>query len=212
LTKRMAEDLTEYYSDMGLKVQYLHSDIKTLERMDIIHDLRRGVFDVLIGINLLREGLDIPEVSLVAILDADKEGFLRSTRSLIQTCGRASRNVSGRVVMYADSVTRSMQHAIDETNRRRKIQEEFNKKHSITPASIEKKIAPVFEGFAGMNETPANKVAETLSQYESIDDIDTIIENLEKKMKEAANELAFERAAELRDQIQAMKKLIVFEL
>jgi len=212
LTKRMAEDLTEYYSDMGLKVQYLHSDIKTLERMDIIHDLRRGIFDVLIGINLLREGLDIPEVSLVAILDADKEGFLRSTRSLIQTCGRASRNVSGRVVMYADSVTRSMQHAIDETNRRRKIQEEFNKKHSITPASIEKKIAPVFEGFAGMNETPANKVAETLSQYESIDDIDTIIENLEKKMKEAANELAFERAAELRDQIQAMKKLIVFEL
>lgn len=212
LTKRMAEDLTEYYSDMGLKVQYLHSDIKTLERMDIIHDLRRGIFDVLIGINLLREGLDIPEVSLVAILDADKEGFLRSTRSLIQTCGRASRNVRGRVVMYADSVTRSMQHAIDETNRRRKIQEEFNKKHSITPASIEKKIAPVFEGFAGMNETPANKVAETLSQYESIDDIDTIIENLEKKMKEAANELAFERAAELRDQIQAMKKLIVFEL
>ncbi|MGA7143319.1 MAG: excinuclease ABC subunit UvrB [Desulfobacterales bacterium] len=212
LTKRMAEDLTEYYSDMGLKVQYLHSDIKTLERMDIIHDLRRGIFDVLIGINLLREGLDIPEVSLVAILDADKEGFLRSTRSLIQTCGRASRNVRGRVVMYADSVTRSMQHAIDETNRRRKIQEQFNKKHSITPASIEKKIAPVFEGFAGMNETPANKVAETLSQYESIDDIDTIIENLEKKMKEAANELAFERAAELRDQIQAMKKLIVFEL
>ena len=212
LTKRMAEDLTEYYSDMGLKVQYLHSDINTLERMDIIHDLRMGKFDVLIGINLLREGLDIPEVSLVAILDADKEGFLRSARSLIQTCGRASRNVNGRVIMYADAVTRSMQHAMDETNRRRKIQEQYNKKHSITPASIEKKIAPVFEEFAGMNETPADTVAETLSQYESMDDIDTIIGNLEKEMKEAAKELAFERAAVLRDRIQAMKKLIVFEI
>ena len=212
LTKRMAEDLTEYYSDMGLKVQYLHSDINTLERMDIIHDLRMGKFDVLIGINLLREGLDIPEVSLVAILDADKEGFLRSARSLIQTCGRASRNVNGRVIMYADAVTRSMQHAMDETNRRRKIQEQYNKKHSITPASVEKKIAPVFEAFAGMNETPADKVAETLSQYESLNDIDKIIGNLEKEMKEAAKELAFERAAELRDRIQAMKKLIVFEL
>jgi len=212
LTKRMAEDLTEYYSDMGIKVQYLHSDIGTLERMDIIHDLRRGKFDVLIGINLLREGLDIPEVSLVAILDADKEGFLRSTRSLIQTCGRASRNVKGQVIMYADSVTRSMQYAIDETNRRRKIQEQFNKQHSITPTSIEKKITPVFEQLAGMNDTPSDKVAETLSQYESMDDIDAIIRKLEKKMKQAANELAFERAAELRDQIQAMKKLIVFEL
>ena len=212
LTKRMAEDLTEYYSDMGLKVQYLHSDIGTLERMDIIHDLRRGKFDVLIGINLLREGLDIPEVSLVAILDADKEGFLRSTRSLIQTCGRASRNVKGQVIMYADAVTRSMQHAIDETNRRRKIQKQFNKIHSITPTSIEKKIAPVFEQLAETNASPADKVAETLSQYESMDDIDSIIRNLEKKMKEAAKELAFERAAELRDQIQAMKKLIVFEL
>lgn len=212
LTKRMAEDLTEYYSDMGIKVQYLHSDIGTLERMDIIHDLRKGKFDVLIGINLLREGLDIPEVSLVAILDADKEGFLRSTRSLIQTCGRASRNVKGQVIMYADSVTRSMQYAIDETNRRRKIQEQFNKQHSITPTSIEKKITPVFEQLAGMNDTPSDKVAETLSQYESMDDIDAIIRKLEKKMKQAANELAFERAAELRDQIQAMKKLIVFEL
>jgi excinuclease ABC subunit B len=212
LTKRMAEDLTEYYSDMGIKVQYLHSDIGTLERMDIIHDLRKGKFDVLIGINLLREGLDIPEVSLVAILDADKEGFLRSARSLIQTCGRASRNVRGQVIMYADSVTRSMQHAIDETDRRRRIQEQFNIKHSITPRSIEKKIAPVFEGLAELSDTPADKVAETLSQYETMDDIDVIIRNLEKKMKEAANELAFERAAELRDQIQAMKKLIVFEL
>jgi excinuclease ABC subunit B len=212
LTKRMAEDLTEYYSDMEIKVQYLHSDIGTLERMDIIHDLRKGKFDVLIGINLLREGLDIPEVSLVAILDADKEGFLRSTRSLIQTCGRASRNVNGQVIMYADSMTRSMQQAIDETNRRRWIQEQFNKKYSITPTSIEKKITRVFETLDELNDTPADKVAETLSQYESVDDIDVIIRNLEKKMKEAANELNFERAAELRDQIQAMKKLIVFEL
>ncbi|MBW1826921.1 MAG: excinuclease ABC subunit B, partial [Deltaproteobacteria bacterium] len=133
LTKRMAEDLTEYYSDIGIKVRYLHSDIRTLERMDIIHDLRRGKFDVLIGINLLREGLDIPEVSLVAILDADKEGFLRSTRSLVQICGRASRNVKGQVIMYADSVTPSMKQAIDETNRRRNIQELYNKKHSIIP-------------------------------------------------------------------------------
>ncbi len=212
LTKRMAEDLTEYYSEMGIKVQYLHSDIGTLERMDIIHDLRKGTFDVLIGINLLREGLDIPEVSLVAILDADKEGFLRSTRSLIQTCGRASRNVKGQVIMYADSVTRSMQQAIDETDRRRKIQKQFNKKHSITPRSIEKKIAPVFEELTELNTRPEDKVAETLSQYQSMEDIDVIIRHLEKKMKDAANELAFERAAELRDQIQAMKKLIVFEL
>jgi excinuclease ABC subunit B len=212
LTKRMAEDLTEYYSDMGIKVQYLHSDIGTLERMDILHDLRKGKFDVLIGINLLREGLDIPEVSLVAILDADKEGFLRSTRSLIQTCGRASRNVRGQVIMYADSVTRSMQHAIDETNRRRTIQEQFNAKHSITPRSIEKKITRVFEELAELIDTPADKVAETLSQYESMDDIDVIIKTLEEKMKEAAKELAFERAAELRDRIQAMKKLIIFEL
>jgi excinuclease ABC subunit B len=212
LTKRMAEDLTEYYSDMGIKVQYLHSDIGTLERMDIIHDLRKGKFDVLIGINLLREGLDIPEVSLVAILDADKEGFLRSARSLIQTCGRASRNVKGQVIMYADSITRSMQQTIDETDRRRTIQEQFNRKHSITPTSIEKKITLVFGEMAEINDTPADMVAETLARYESMDDIDAIIRNLEKKMKEAANELAFERAAELRDQIQAMKRLIVFEL
>jgi excinuclease ABC subunit B len=212
LTKRMAEDLTEYYSDMGIKVQYLHSDIGTLERMDIIHDLRKGKFDVLIGINLLREGLDIPEVSLVAILDADKEGFLRSTRSLIQTCGRASRNVKGHVIMYADTVTRSMKLTIDETNRRRMIQEQFNKEHAITPRSIEKKITAVFEGLTELHNTPADKVAETLSQYESVDDIDVVIRNLEKEMKAAANELAFEKAAELRDRIQAMKKLIVFEL
>jgi excinuclease ABC subunit B len=212
LTKRMAEDLTEYYSDMGIKVQYLHSDIHTLERMDIIHNLRKGEFDVLIGINLLREGLDIPEVSLVAILDADKEGFLRSARSLIQTCGRASRNVRGQVIMYADFVTRSMQQAIDETNRRRTIQKRYNKQHSITPTSIEKEISPVFERLAEFNDKPRDRVAETLAQYESEENLDIIIRNLEKEMKQAAEELEFERAADIRDQIQAIKEMIVFEL
>ena len=211
LTKRMAEDLTEYYSDTGIKVQYLHSDIGTLERMDIIHDLRKGEFDVLIGINLLREGLDIPEVSLVAILDADKEGFLRSTRSLIQTCGRASRNVRGQVIMYADVVTRSMQQAIDETNRRRTIQKRYNKQHSIIPTSIEKKITPVFDKVAEFNDKPKDRVAETLAQYESVENLDIIIRNLEKEMKQAAEELEFEKAAEIRDQIQALKEMIVFE-
>ena len=212
LTKRMAEDLTEYYSDMGIRVQYLHSDIGTLERMDIIHNLRKGEFDVLIGINLLREGLDIPEVSLVAILDADKEGFLRSTRSLIQTCGRASRNVRGQVIMYADFVTQSMQRAIDETNRRRDIQKLYNKQHSITPTSIEKEITPVFEEVAEVNDAPKDRVAETLAQYESVDNLDIIIRDLEREMKQAAEALEFEKAAEIRDQIQAMKKIIVFEL
>jgi excinuclease ABC subunit B len=211
LTKRMAEDLTEYYSDMGIKVQYLHSDIGTLERMDIIHNLRKGEFDVLIGINLLREGLDIPEVSLVAILDADKEGFLRSTRSLIQTCGRASRNVRGKVIMYADFVTRSMQQAIDETNRRRTIQKRYNKQHSIIPTSIEKKITPVFEKVAEFNDKTKDRVAETLAQYESVENLDIIIRNLEREMKQAAEELEFEKAAEIRDQIQAIKEMIVFE-
>ena len=211
LTKRMAEDLTEYYSDMGIKVQYLHSDIGTLERMDIIHNLRKGEFDVLIGINLLREGLDIPEVSLVAILDADKEGFLRSTRSLIQTCGRASRNVRGQVIMYADFVTHSMQQAIDETNRRRTIQKRYNKQHSIIPTSIEKKITPVFEKVAEFNDKPKDIVAETLAQYKSVENIDIIIRDLEKEMKQAAEELEFEKAAEIRDQIQAIKEMIVFE-
>jgi len=212
LTKRMAEDLTEYYSDMGIQVRYLHSDIRTLERMDIIHDLRLGKFDVLIGINLLREGLDIPEVSLVAILDADKEGFLRSTRSLVQTCGRASRNVKGQVIMYADSVTPSMKQAIDETNRRRNIQEIYNKKHSITPESIEKNITSVFESMYEINDKPSDRVSEAVARYDSLDDIDDIIKNLEKEMMAAADELEFEKAAGIRDQIEAIKKMIVFEL
>jgi len=209
LTKRMAEDLTEYYSDLGIQVRYLHSDISTLERMDIIRDLRIGKFDVLVGINLLREGLDIPEVSLVAILDADKEGFLRSNRSLIQTCGRAARNAQGMVIMYADKVTRSMQQAIDETNRRRKIQQAHNQKHGITPVSIQKDITPIFE----FGDTPDNadngRVAEAALEYNSLDDIDAVIKTLKKQMDEAARDLEFERAADLRDQIRALQKLII---
>ncbi len=212
LTKRMAEDLTEYYSDLGVRVRYLHADIGTLERMDIIHDLRKGKFDVLIGINLLREGLDIPEVSLVAILDADKEGFLRSTRSLIQSSGRASRNIRGQVIMYADFVTRSMKKAIDETDRRRKIQKLYNKKYGITPESIEKDITSVFAAMYELNDEPVDRVSEAVAQYDSLEDLDDIIKDLEVQMEQAAKELAFERASELRDQIKALKKMIVFEL
>jgi len=212
LTKRMAEDLTEYYSDLGGRVRYLHADISTLERMDIIYDLRKGKFDVLIGINLLREGLDIPEVSLVAILDADKEGFLRSKRSLIQTCGRASRNVRGQVIMYADLVTRSMKQAIDETDRRRKIQKTYNKKYSITPKSIEKDITSIFGEMYEHKDEPKDIVSEAVAQYDSLENLDDIIKNLEEQMEQAAKELAFERASELRDQIKALKKMIVFEL
>lgn len=209
LTKRMAEDLTEYYSDLGIRVRYLHSDISTLERMDIIRDLRIGKFDVLVGINLLREGLDIPEVSLVAILDADKEGFLRSARSLIQTCGRAARNAQGMVIMYADKVTRSMQQAIDETNRRRTIQQAYNQKHNITPASIQKDITPVFEFGDKNDNTRKDRVAEAVLEYNSLDDIDAIIKTLTKEMDAAARDLEFETAADLRDQIRALQKLVV---
>ena len=211
LTKRMAEDLTEYYSDLGIKVRYLHSDISTLERMDIIRDLRIGKFDVLVGINLLREGLDIPEVSLVAILDADKEGFLRSARSLIQTCGRAARNARGKVIMYGDVITRSMQQCIDETDRRRKIQAAYNQRHGITPETIQKDIARVFD-FGNENEDPAiDHVAQAIEAYKTLDDIDAAVNSLEKEMDEAAKDLEFEKAANLRDQIRALQKLIVLE-
>jgi excinuclease ABC subunit B len=214
LTKRMAEDLTDYYSDIGVPVQYLHSDIKTMERIEIIRDLRMGKCHVLIGINLLREGLDIPEVSLVAILDADKEGFLRSTRSLIQTCGRAARNVNGVVIMYADSVTRSMQQAIDETHRRRKIQNSYNAARQITPESIRKDISSTFLPTEAYTSKPPEKdqVSETISAYTVSDDLDAIIAAMEKEMKQAAKDLAFERAAELRDEIRALKKRILYEL
>jgi len=207
----MAEDLTEYYADLGVKVRYLHADISTLERMDIIRELRMGEFDVLIGINLLREGLDIPEVSLVAILDADKEGFLRSARSLIQTCGRAARNVHGKVIMYGDIVTKSMQHAIDETDRRSKIQNTYNKKHNITPESIEKEITSIFESVYESDYVPVDKVSEPIAEYQSFEDLDEMIKDLEAEMKQAAKELAFERAADIRDQIMELKKLQVFE-
>lgn len=211
LTKRMAEDLTEYFADLGIRVRYLHSDIKTLERMDIIRDLRMGKFDVLVGINLLREGLDIPEVSLVAILDADKEGFLRSTRSLIQTFGRAARNVRGSVIMYADHITRSMQAAINETNRRRKIQGIYNKKHGITPESIKKDIPQVFAFAETSASETTNKVAEAVSEFKSLDDIDAAIKLLEKEMNKAAKALEFERAADFRDRIRDLRKLVVLE-
>jgi excinuclease ABC subunit B len=210
LTKRMAEDLTEYYSDLGIKVSYLHSDIGTLERMEIIRDLRTGRFDVLVGINLLREGLDIPEVSLVAILDADKEGFLRSARSLIQTCGRAARNINGKIVMYCETITNSMQTAIDETNRRRNIQESFNRKHNITPAGIEKAIRRVFEKVSE-SQMPQDTVSETISKYHSVDNIEVIIVALEKEMVNAARELEFEKAAEIRDRIREIRKRVIFE-
>ncbi len=212
LTKRMAEDLTEYYSDLGIKVRYLHSDISTLERIDIIRDLRLGDFDVLVGINLLREGLDIPEVSLVAILDADKEGFLRSARSLIQTCGRASRNASGKVIMYADIVTRSMKLSIDETNRRREIQQAYNQAHNITPETIQKDITQTFDFGRDREDTAHDRIAETVAAYKSLDDIDSIIGSLKKEMAQAAKDLEFERAAELRDEIKALQKLIVLEV
>jgi excinuclease ABC subunit B len=212
LTKRMAEDLTEYYSDLGIRVRYLHSDIKTLERMDIIRDLRIGKFDVLVGINLLREGLDIPEVSLVAILDADKEGFLRSARSLIQTSGRAARNARGTVLLYADRVTRSMQQAMDETRRRRKIQHDYNLQHNITPKTIRKEVTQIFDFGKEVEATPEYEVAEDFAKYKSLDDMDAVIRSLETEMQAAAKALEFERAAELRDQIQEFKKLIVFEV
>ncbi|MGD8256226.1 MAG: excinuclease ABC subunit UvrB [Desulfobacterales bacterium] len=212
LTKRMAEDLTEYYADLGIQVRYLHSDISTLERMDIIRDLRLGKFDVLVGINLLREGLDIPEVSLVAILDADKEGFLRSTRSLIQTCGRAARNVHGRVILYADALTGSMKKAIDETNRRRKIQQAYNQAHGITPETIQKEVTHIFDFGFEPDESTWKKVAETVNEYQSLDDIDAAIKKFEKEMNDAARDLEFERAAELRDQIRELQKLIVLEV
>jgi len=212
LTKRMSEDLTEYFTDLGIRVRYLHSDITTLERMEIIRDLRLGKFDVLIGINLLREGLDIPEVSLVAILDADKEGFLRSARSLIQTCGRAARNVSGRVILYADTLTASIRRSMDETNRRRKIQKSYNKKHNITPASIEKEITAIFESVYEADYVSVDRTAESAAVYPSWDKLDDTIQALEEEMRLAAKSLEFERAAVLRDRIRTLKKRMVFEI
>lgn len=198
LTKKMAEDLTDYLMEQSIKVRYLHSDIKTIERSEIIRDLRLGKFDVLVGINLLREGLDIPEVSLITILDADKEGFLRSETSLIQTIGRAARNSEGHVIMYGDTITGSMRRAIDETERRRSIQEDFNEKHGITPTTIKKNIGEIIQ--------ITKKAEEAEIEEFNREDIETILINMESEMYKAAEELDFERAARLRDQIKKMKE------
>jgi excinuclease ABC subunit B len=206
LTKRMAEDLAEYYTELGLRVRYLHSEIETLDRIKILRSLRAGEFDALIGINLLREGLDLPEVSLVAILDADKEGFLRSTTSLVQTMGRAARHINGKAILYADVITGSMKAAMEETNRRRSMQQRYNEENNITPQSIVKPLDPelirIYEG--DYYEVPA--VAEETREYNSIDELNLEIQRLEKEMRQAAREFEFEKAAAFRDQVKKLKK------
>ena len=218
LTKRMSEDLTQYYEELGVRVRYLHSDIKTLERVELIRDLRNRFYDVLIGINLLREGLDIPEVSLVAVLDADKEGFLRSERSLVQTCGRAARNAEGMVILYADKVTNSMRYTIDETNRRRAIQDAYNREHGITPQTMISEIKDSMaqhlkaSGWQGAADSQAQ--AEPLQSPQNRRSSITVsmkfgarLRILEKKMQEAARLLAFEEAAGYRDRIRELKMM-----
>ncbi len=205
LTKRMAEDLTEYYGELGVRVRYLHSDIDTLERIEILRDLRRGEFDVLVGINLLREGLDLPEVSLVAILDADKEGFLRSARSLIQTIGRAARNVRGHVIMYADRVTAAMQQATDETMRRRELQAAYNTEHGITPETVKKAVFEI-DPTSGTTDWVAIPILKKGEGTADPDKIPELIEELRSEMLLAAEKLDFEKAAELRDQVVALER------
>ena len=207
LTKRMAEDLTDYMREVGIRVKYLHSDIDTLERAEIIRDMRLDVFDVLVGINLLREGLDIPEISLVAILDADKEGFLRSETSLIQTVGRAARNAEGHVLMYADSITDSMAAAIEETKRRRKIQQAYNEEHNITPTTIKKAVRDLIS----ISQAAESAAADRVKDPESMDEreLKQLAKELTKKMHQAAAELNFEEAASLRDQMIEIKKLLL---
>ena len=207
LTKRMAEDLTDYMREVGIRVKYLHSDIDTLERAEIIRDMRLNVFDVLVGINLLREGLDIPEISLVAILDADKEGFLRSETSLIQTVGRAARNAEGHVIMYADSITDSMRSAIEETERRRKIQTEYNELHHITPTTIKKAMRDLI----AISQAVENITNEVTKDPESMDrqELEKLVKDLTRKMHQAAAELNFEEAAALRDRMVELKKMLL---
>ena len=206
LTKRMAEDLTDYMREVGIRVKYLHSDVDTLERTEIIRDMRLDVFDVLVGINLLREGLDIPEITLVAILDADKEGFLRSETSLIQTIGRAARNAEGHVIMYADTVTDSMQMAIDETKRRREIQMRYNEEHGITPQTIKKSVRDLISisKKVAAEELRMEKDPESMS----VQELEKLIKDMTKQMKKAAAELNFEAAAELRDKLVELKKML----
>ena len=206
LTKRMAEDLTDYMRELGIRVRYLHSDIDTLERTEIVRDMRLDVFDVLVGINLLREGLDIPEITLVAILDADKEGFLRSETSLIQTIGRAARNAEGHVIMYADTITASMRAALDETQRRREVQMAYNEEHGITPKTIRKSVRDLISisKKVAREEMQLKKDPESMSKKE----LEKLIQDVEKKMKKAAAELNFESAAQLRDQMVELKKML----
>jgi excinuclease ABC subunit B len=210
LTKKMAEDLTDYLLELGVRARYMHSDIDTLERVQILRDLRLGEYDVLVGINLLREGLDLPEVSLVAILDADKEGFLRSETSLVQTIGRAARNVDGSVVMYADAVTDSMRRAISETNRRRGLQLEFNEAHGIDPQTIRKKVSDILELVQTGDAPSSNRRARELRRKEPLDltipDLRRLIQSLEDEMHEAAAELRFEYAARLRDEVDDLRR------
>ena len=206
LTKKMAEDLTDYMKELDIKVKYLHSDVETFERMEIIRDLRLGVFDVLIGINLLREGLDLPEVSLVAILDADKEGFLRSETSLIQTIGRAARNSEGKVIMYADRITGSMNRAISETNRRRQLQMDYNRAHGIVPTTIQKSVRDLLEATKVAEEGETYYTGKEKPNLMSPEELENLIAKLQKEMKQAASELQFERAAELRDKLEELKK------
>ena len=218
LTKRMAEDLTDFLAEHDVRVRYLHSDIETVERSEILRDLRLGSFDVLVGINLLREGLDIPEVSLVAVFDADKEGFLRSERSLIQTIGRAARNLNGKAILYADQKTASMQRAIDESNRRRNTQLDYNKEHNITPIGVKKKVLDVMEGAYAMPGTRGRQrpraLAKSTGAYSKFDFSDPSqvkkeIENLESLMYEQAKNLAFEEAAATRDRIVELKNRLL---
>ena len=211
LTKKMAEELTKYFTKFGIRTRYIHSDVETLERIQIMHDLRIGLFDVLIGVNLLREGLDLPEVSLVAILDADKEGMLRSRRSMIQTVGRAARNINGRAIMYADKITKSMQAALDETEYRRNKQIEYNQKNGQVPTALNKKISENLVGrskdFPDEKYTQkeiTQKVAETKSNYSS-EDVAKIVQQKQKEMEAAAKNLDFIKAAKLRDEIEALK-------
>jgi excinuclease ABC subunit B len=206
LTKRMAEDLTDYFSDLGVRVRYMHADTETLERIELVRELRQGKYDVLVGINLLREGLDIPEVSLVGVLDADKEGYLRSETSLIQTCGRAARNVHGRVILYANTITGSMKRAMEEMERRREKQEAYNKEHGITPRSVEKAIPNLLEGIYERDYVTIPKAAEEQDSYVPFQNIKKEIGKLKKSMKQAADKMDFEKAAEYRDRIRALEQ------
>jgi excinuclease ABC subunit B len=207
LTKRMAEDLTEHYTERGLRVRYLHADVETLERLRLLRDLRLGAFDALIGINLLREGLDLPEVSLVAILDADKEGFLRSETSLVQTAGRAARNIDGRVIFYADVMTRSIRRALEECNRRRAVQVEYNRREGIRPEGIRKGVNDALAAVYEREYAAVPAAAEGAEEYRSLGEIDQRVRDLEREMREAAARLDFERAAALRDRVRGLKEM-----